>query len=101
MECSHYMKEFDAPRVPLRHQSSKKLLRTIDQNFGNLAWCKRWVDDLGEQNYLLGLKELCDTGIVNAYPPLCDVSGSYVAQYEHTLILKPTGKEVLSYGDDY
>lgn len=66
-----------------------------------MAWCKRWVDDLGEDGYLLGLKELCDKGIVNAYPPLCDVGGSYVAQYEHTIILKPTGKEVLSKGDDF
>ena len=28
-------------------------------------------------------------------------SGSYVAQYEHTLLLRPTRKEVLSRGDDF
>lgn len=47
------------------------------------------------------LKQLCDAGLVNAYPPLCDVRGSYVAQYEHTILLRPTCKEVLSRGDDY
>ncbi len=38
---------------------------------------------------------------LKSYPPLCDIRGSYVAQYEHTLILKPSCKEVLSRGDDY
>jgi methionine aminopeptidase len=40
-------------------------------------------------------------GIVEPYPPLCDVKGSYTAQYEHTILLKPTCKEVVSRGDDY
>jgi methionyl aminopeptidase len=39
--------------------------------------------------------------VVNPYPPLCDSKGSYVAQYEHTIYLHPTRKEVLSRGDDY
>lgn len=95
------MKEFNAGRVPLRHSASKRLLKLINDNFGTLAWCKRWVEDLGEKQYYLGLKELCDTGLVNPYPPLCDVSGSYVAQYEHTILLKPSAKEILSRGDDF
>ena len=40
-------------------------------------------------------------GIVQPYPPLCDVKGCYTAQYEHTILLRPTAKEVLSKGDDY
>ena len=35
------------------------------------------------------------------YPPLCDVKGCYTAQYEHTLLLRPTVKEVFSRGEDY
>ena len=31
----------------------------------------------------------------------CLREDSYVAQFEHTLALKPTGKEVFSRGDDY
>ena len=49
----------------------------------------------------MALKNLCDAGIVDAYPPLCDNKGCYVAQYEHTIYLHPTRKEVLSRGDDY
>ena len=54
-----------------------------------------------QQNYMIALRNLCDVGIVQSYPPLVDVPGSYVAQYEHTLLLRPTCKEVLSRGDDY
>ena len=49
----------------------------------------------------MNLKNLCDNGVVEAYPPLCDVKGSYTAQYEHTIILRPTCKEVVSRGPDY
>ncbi|KAJ1366807.1 Methionine aminopeptidase 2 [Parelaphostrongylus tenuis] len=99
MECSHYMKNFEMAEehIPLR----EALLNTIDKNFGTLAFCRRWVDRLGETKYLMALKDLCDKGIVDPYPPLCDVKGCYTAQWEHTLVLRPTCKEVLSRGDDY
>uniref|UniRef100_A0A182JDT8 Methionine aminopeptidase 2 n=1 Tax=Anopheles atroparvus TaxID=41427 RepID=A0A182JDT8_ANOAO len=101
MDTSHYMKNFDAPIVPLRLQSSKQLLGVISRNFGTLAFCKRWLDRAGATKYQMALKDLCDKGIVEAYPPLCDVKGSYTAQYEHTIMLRPTCKEVVSRGDDY
>jgi methionyl aminopeptidase len=49
----------------------------------------------------MALKHLCDKDIIRAYPPLVDVKGSYTAQYEHTILLRPTCKEVISRGDDY
>lgn len=101
MECSHYMKSFDAPYVPLRLQSSKSLLGLINKNFSTLAFCKRWLDRAGATKYNIALKDLCDKGVVEAYPPLCDIKGSYTAQYEHTIILRPTCKEVVSRGSDY
>lgn len=113
MECSHYMKNFDAPHIPLRMQSSKKLLSHINKTFGTLAFCRRWLErpdggsftvngDNGQQEKYMGaLKNLCDVGIVQAYPPLCDAKGSYTAQYEHTIVMRPTCKEVVSRGDDY
>ena len=51
-----------------------------------------------QEKYLGALKNLCDVGIVQPYPPLCDIKGSYVAQYEHTLMLRPTRKEVRRVG---
>lgn len=101
LEVSHYMKNFDVGYVPLRLPRAKQLLNTIDKNFGTLAFCRRYLDRLGEQKYLMGLKNLCDAGVVDPYPPLVDAKGSYVAQYEHTIYLHPTKKEVLTRGNDY
>lgn len=103
MECSHYMKDYDlhTERVSLRIARSKSLLNTINKNFGTLAFCRRWLDRLGETKYVMALKDLCDKGIVQSYPPLCDVKGCYTAQWEHTILLRPTCKEVVSRGEDY
>lgn len=65
------------------------------------------------------LNHLVQQGIVQDYPPLCDARGSMTAQFvslftslldvdnvidpvqEHTILLRPTRKEVVSRGDDY
>jgi methionyl aminopeptidase len=109
------MKNFHAPHVPLRLPSAKKLLTHINKTFGTLAFCRRWLerDDGGsaavngvngsgkQEKYMGAMKNLIDVGIIQPYPPLCDVKGSYTAQYEHTIILRPTCKEIVSRGDDY
>ncbi|KAL4439126.1 hypothetical protein ABPG74_008901 [Tetrahymena malaccensis] len=100
-ECSHYMKDFEKTSVPIRQPKAKALLKYIDQNFDTLAFCRRWLDRGGQNGHIISLKQLCNAGIINAIPPLVDVRGSYVAQYEHTLILKPSHKEVISRGDDF
>ncbi|XP_015607847.1 methionine aminopeptidase 2 [Cephus cinctus] len=101
LDCSHYMKSFDAGFVPLRLQSSKSLLNTINKHFSTLAFCKRWLDRVGCTKYQMALKDLCDKGAVEPYPPLVDIKGCYTAQFEHTIVLRPTCKEVISRGDDY
>lgn len=101
LECSHYSKSFDVGHVPLRLPRARQLLATIEKIFGTLPFCRRYLDRLGETKYLMALKNLVDNGVVQAYPPLCDIKGSYVAQFEHTFYLRPTCKEVLSRGDDY
>nr|POE82231.1 methionine aminopeptidase 2-1 [Quercus suber] len=101
MEVSHYAKVSDAPKVALRVASAKALLKSIDKNFGTLPFCRRYLDRLGHEKYLLGLNNLVQSGIVADYPPLVDVKGSYTAQFEHTILLRPNVKEVISRGDDY
>ncbi|KAL1612540.1 Methionine aminopeptidase 2 [Paraconiothyrium brasiliense] len=101
METSHYAKREDAPNVALRVSSARTLLNSINKNFGTLPFCRRYLDRLGHDKYLLGLNNLVSAGIVEAYPPLCDIKGSYTAQSEHTFILRPTCKEIVSRGDDY
>lgn len=83
METSHYARRVDAPKVALRVSSAKTLLTSINKNFGTLPFCRRYLDRLGHEKYLLGLNNLVQSGIVEAYPPLCDVKGSYTAQFEH------------------
>ena len=103
METSHYMKNFDLANshVNIRLPRAKRLLHIITENFGTLAFCRRWIDRIGETKYLMALKNLCDTGVVDPYPPLCDIRGCYTAQFEHTIILRPNCKEIVSRGNDY
>lgn len=101
--CSHYAL---SPQMPehytLRHQSAKNLLKSINKNFGTLPWCRRYLEHVGEKNYLLGLNELVRQGVVADYPPLVDPEpGCMTAQSEHTILLRPTCKEIVSKGDDY
>lgn len=55
-ETSHYARMGDAAYRPLRLASAKKILNTIDREFGTLPFCRRYLDRLGEQNYLLGVR---------------------------------------------
>ena len=66
------MKNFHVQRVPLRMQSSKRLLSHINKTFGTLAFCRRWLEreDGGsatvngtngrQEKYMGALKNLCD-----------------------------------------
>ncbi|KAI2625649.1 methionine aminopeptidase 2-like protein [Hypoxylon sp. NC1633] len=100
-EVSHYAMRRDAPKVDLRLSSAKSLLNVIKKNFGTIPFARRYLDRLGQEKYLLGLNNLVQSGIVEDYPPLLDKKGSYTAQFEHTILLRPTVKEVISRGDDY
>ncbi|CUS21514.1 LAQU0S03e04324g1_1 [Lachancea quebecensis] len=101
-EVSHYAKSAEADSLPAPSLSrAKSLLKTIDENFGTLPFCRRYLDRLGEEKYLFALNSLVKHGIVQDYPPLNDVQGSYTAQFEHTILLHPHKKEVVSRGEDY
>ncbi|KAI4860467.1 methionine aminopeptidase 2-like protein [Hypoxylon rubiginosum] len=100
-EVSHYALRSDAPKVDLRLSSAKSLLNVIKKNFGTIPFARRYLDRLGQEKYLLGLNNLVQSNIVEDYPPLLDKRGSYTAQFEHTILLRPTVKEVISRGDDY
>jgi len=51
VDCSHYAKRVDARHVPLRSAKAKGLLNTINQSFGTLPFCRRYLDRLGEEKY--------------------------------------------------
>ncbi|OJD13558.1 methionine aminopeptidase, type II [Emergomyces pasteurianus Ep9510] len=84
------------------HQSSAKaLLKTIQENFGSLVFSRSYLERLGVKHYHFGMRSLISNGIVQSYEPLVDIPGSYIAQFEHTVLLRPNCKEVISRGDDY
>jgi len=101
MECSHYMKSKDSLYVPIRGDRAKKLFSYISKKYDTLAFCRRWLDHDGQTKHIAALRQLVQAGLITAHPPLCDVKGSYTAQFEHTLVLRPTHKEILSRGEDY
>ncbi|KAL4988200.1 MetAP 2-2 [Aspergillus falconensis] len=97
-----YGKSYDAPsQVSLPLASARSLYKTINENFGTIVFCRRYLDRLGLQRYLAGMNTLVQHGIVDVYAPLIDVKGSYSAQFEHTVLLRELNKEVISRGDDY
>lgn len=101
-QCSHYMKNFGLPdNLRTRQPKAQKLLNFINKRFDTLAFCRRWLDDAGHKKHLMSLKQLVQAGIIEEYPPLCDVKGSFTAQYEHTIVLRPTCKEIVSRGPDF
>ncbi|CBH15081.1 metallo-peptidase, Clan MG, Family M24 [Trypanosoma brucei gambiense DAL972] len=101
MECSHYMMVPGGEKTQVRSDKAQQLLRHIHKTYNTLAFARKWLDRDGHDRHLLNLNQLVEAGAVNKYPPLCDIRGCYTAQLEHTLILKPTAKEILSKGDDY
>ncbi|RVX73844.1 Methionine aminopeptidase 2-1 [Exophiala mesophila] len=90
----------DAPlRIHSPLPSAKRLHKTIRENFGTVVFCRRYLERLGVDKYLMN--QLISNGVVEPYQPLMDIKGSNAAQFEHTLILRETHKEILSRGDDY
>ncbi len=99
---SHFMKNDNAKFTNLKFKTSKKLLGYINNKFGTLPFCDKWLDnDNNNYNYKFALQDLCKNNIIQKYPPLYDIKNSYVAQFEHTIYLKSSGKEVISRGNDY
>ena len=102
-ESSHFMLSNNANMmsVDVKSVNAKALLKTIESNFSTLAWSRRSLDRMGMKGYQISLQQLIRSGIVDECPPLADKKGSFVAQFEHTFLIKPSGKEIFSESDDY
>jgi len=82
-----YGRNEDASANGLHHASAKQLLRTIDEHFGTLVFARRQLQRLpGVKNWHFGMRSLVQAGIVEAYAPLVNVAGTYVAQFEHVSV---------------
>lgn len=87
-ECSHYALRADAPKVDLHLSSAKSLLAVIKKNFGTLPFCRRYLDRIGQEKYLLG---------VRAFPSL-GYNISFMGLQYLPLLQYAGGKEANLYG---
>ena len=71
----------------------------VERENGIVAFLVCFADVLN--TYTVYFLLVCSQGIIQPYPPLVDTRGCYTAQYEHTIIMRPTCKEIVSRGDDY
>ena len=50
----------------------------------------------GKGTTMLGLRELVKQGVLQDYPPLCEVSNGLVAQFEQSMVVTSDGVEVIT-----
>ena len=72
---------------PVRVPAQRAVLERVRDRHG-LPFARRW---LPEKKTDLFLPSLVRSGNLHVYPVLSDVSGSYVSQHEHTLIVTADG----------
>lgn len=99
-DCSHFMLPDHPANNKIYSQKNNKVFQIIKDEFGTLPFSPRHVEYY-EKDSLTSIKMLSLRKMLNPYPPLCDVPGSLVAQFEHTVYLKDGKKEIITRGDDY
>lgn len=100
--CTHYVLNKKKQSV-LHNPSCKTIYEFVKKEFGTLPFSPKHIDFYNviegpSQTYT---KLISNMKLFTAYPPLNDIKGSYVSQFEHTLYISENGKEVLTKGDDY
>lgn len=72
--------------------NEKKEYDLIYTNFNTLPFCQKWLYQLNKElDHNKLLKNLEDKQILNTYPPIWDIEGSIVSQFEHTIFVKENG----------
>ena len=67
---------------------ARKILEEVKPRNGLPFTMRDLTRKFGKGAAALGLKELQRTGAVRAYPPLAEVSGGMVTQFEHSMVVK-------------
>ncbi len=72
----------------VRSPHTRKILDYVKSQQG-LPFTTRWLTrQFGKGGTALGMRELQQLGIVRSYPPLVEVSGGLVTQFEHSMVVK-------------
>jgi len=79
-----------------RDSVSRKVMSFIER-FDGLVFCKRWLYDVFPRFKVdFVLRSLLGAEKLEVHPPLADVKGSVVSQFEKTLVVSDSGCEVLT-----
>jgi methionyl aminopeptidase len=106
-ESTHFMLKPNYKPTKFNIKRSSVLLSKIEKEYKSLAFCPRFLNywdrknQQKETNYSMCLPELFNKQIINSYPPLLDIPGSMVSQFEHTVFIGKNSKIILSEGEDY
>lgn len=100
--CTHYVLNNKKSAV-LKNLNCIKIYNFVKNKLGTLPFSPKHIDyfNLIDGPSQMYIKLLAQRNLLISYPPLNDIKGSYVAQFEHTLYLTEGCKEVLTKGDDY
>lgn len=99
-ECSHFMLASGSTGNKIYNAKNEAVLNVIKKEMGTLPFSPKHVEYYAKDS-MTSVKLLSLRKFLDPYPPLYDVDGSMVAQFEHTVYLTENGKTVLTRGDDY
>ncbi len=82
---------------PLRMVQARKLLDNIKQNYRNLPFAERWVQNSFKgRQFNLAMKKLIFSRALYPYHVLKEKSDARVAQAEHTVIVESDGCQIIT-----
>ncbi|MCD6348830.1 MAG: type II methionyl aminopeptidase [Candidatus Korarchaeota archaeon] len=78
-------------KVRTRDEMERKVIKLIEKGYNKLPFCERWLArELGHRvNH--ALLRLVKRGALISYPPLVEITGKVVAQYEDTVLVTADG----------
>jgi len=101
LECNHYMLNYMEPSNQSRsqHLGSREhnLLKQIKRDYDCLCFNSNWIG----KEYRVPLSRLAKQKIINRYPMLYDVKGTFVSQFEHNVYINQSSVTVLTKGNDW
>jgi methionyl aminopeptidase len=100
---SHYMLTKNAKsNSKLLEKDEILLYDIINKNYSTLPFCQKWLYELNKElNHDNILKNLENKNVLNSFPPLYDIEGSIISQFEHTIFIKKNGVLNLNSNDFY
>ena len=78
----------------------REFYNLIYKNFNSLSWCKWSFEVFGFNNNLTLLRKVINKNAVD-YSTYMMLNGRFISKWEHTFMLKPIGKEIFTFVDDY